>query len=190
MKKLLLISIIAIISNTCINSQSFRLGMTADFLVENKYLNYEFGPAFVLDFSFKNIPVSIQGKTRFYFSELSEENGFSAEFTYSVMAFGASINYYPIDWAIEPYIGLGVFYNINDTRILGNVHASLGGNRSLPVKIENNFSAEVIGGIKFSANTPINFIVEVTRTFNKPNHGNSQFNFDSLFLKLGLLFQI
>lgn len=190
MKKLLLISIITIISNTCINSQTFRLGMTADFLVENKYLKYEFGPALVGDYSFENIPISIQGKTRFYLSELSEENNFSAGYTYSVLSFGVSINYYPIDWAIEPYLGLGFFYNINELHMSGNISPGIGGDINLPGKLENNFSAEVTGGIKFSAKTPINFIVEVTRTSNKPNHENGQFDFDSLFLKLGLLFQI
>jgi len=202
-RKVYLVLIIIILFNTCINSQSLRLGITADFLVGNKYLNYEFGPALVLDYSFRNIPVSIQGKARFYLSELSEENNFSAGYTYTLSSVGVSINYYPIDWDIEPYIGLGIAYNFNDLQQSGNAHFLSEGTIRGPGNLENNFSTEITGGINFSANTPINFIVEVTQTFNKPSYNlgisdkdynqtiqKTNFNFNSIFLKLGLLFRI
>lgn len=171
-------------------AQSFRLGFTTDFLVSNKYLNYEFGPTLVADYSFESIPFSIQAKTRFYLSELSEENNFTAGYTYTVSGIVMNFNYCPIDWAIEPYLGFGIAYNFNDLKMSGNMHPLINGTIKGAGKIENNMSEELTVGLKLSANTPINFIVEVTRTFNKPKHGENQFNFNSLFLKLGLLFQI
>ena len=171
-------------------SQIFRLGLTADFLVDNKYLNYEFGPAIVIDYSIEEIPVSIQAKTRFYLSELSGENNFSTGYTRTVSSIVVNIIYNPINWDIEPYIGLGIAYNFNDLQISGNVHPSVDGTIHLPGDLKNSLSTEVTGGLRLSAKTPINFIVEVTQNFNKPNHGRGQFNFNSLFLKLGLLFQI
>lgn len=171
-------------------AQSFRLGFTADFLVENRYLNYEFGPAIIIDYSFESIPISIQAKTRFYLSELSGENNFSAGYTYTVSGIVMNFNYYPIDWAIEPYLGFGIAYNFNDLRMSGNMHPLINGTIAGAGKIKDNISGELTAGLKLSANTPINFIAEVSQTFNKPKHGENQFNFNSLFLKLGLLFQI
>ena len=184
--KILVISLIIIIVPIFIYPQTLRLGLTADFLVSNKYLNYEFGPTLMAEYRFQNLPIAIQGKTRFYLGELSEENNFSASYTFSNLSAGISLIYLPIQWDIEPYLGFGIFYNDYDLYQSGNSFFYLESFFNSPGDFENNFSSEITGGLKFSANTPINFIAEVTKTFNQV--GNV--NFNSVFLKLGLLFKI
>ena len=188
-----------------INAQSLKAGAAANFLIGNKYLDYQFGPSIFVDYPLKGMPLIIQGNIRFYLSELSNEENFSGGYTYKEFNVGGSINYYPIDWVIEPYIGLGVFYNFNNLSLDGILSPSYDGTTRSANNIENNFSTEITGGIKFSASTPINFIVEITQTFNKPTYAlvtwsrNSQnnlavnkkkFNFNSLMLRMGLLFRI
>ncbi len=169
-------------------------------------MNYEFGPSLKLDYTPKDLPISITGTTRFYLAELSIENNFATGISHYLTSVGVSLNYYPVVFSIEPYVGLGIFYNFNTLQRDGTASPSYNGLIRLPGTIKNNVSAEITGGIKFSANTPINFIVEVTQTFNKPSYNlevtktgviyttyptqNENFNFNSLFVKVGMLFKI
>lgn len=67
--------------------------------------------------------------------------------------------------------------------------------------VEHNFSSEITGGLILSAKTPVNLFVEVTQTFNKPDYDlilldsdynkttrKEKFNFNALFIKLGVRF--
>ena len=72
--------------------------------------------------------------------------------------------------------------------------------------IRSNISGELALRVKFSADTPINFSIEVTQAFNKPAYNRivsrtngclytrtvkrNKFDFSSLFLKIGLFFKI
>ncbi len=200
MKKLMFI-IIFLTNGIYLYSQPFRLGIRADILTGNKYLSWEGGPSLTLDYSLKDISISLQGSTRLYLAELNSSK-FSAGFTYSDLSFGFSVNYYPIHWAIEPYIGLGIFYNINNLIQSGNSSPFYNGTFIYPSDVKNNFSEEITLGIDFSANTPINFIVEITHTFNIPGKlitfdsinekiiKEGKLNFNSLFLRIGLSFTI
>ena len=87
-------------------------------------------------------------------------------------------------------MGVGVFYNVYNLKHSGNVHPSFSWVVYLPGSVEDNVTTEITAGIKFSANSTINFISEVTKTYNKANYKSGIFNFNSLFLKLGLLFEI
>ena len=183
-------------------AQDLKLGGSLDFLLANKYKNYEIGPGIMLEYSFKDIPFSIIGTARFHLSELSEESKFSFGYTYTVATVGTSIKYSPLSWAIQPYISGGIFYNFNDMKSSGNP-TLYNGYLFAQDNLKNNIAFEITGGLKLSANTPINFIVEITRTFNKPHYDvvvndpdnklsskEAKFNFDSLFLRLGLLFTL
>ena len=183
-----LISIVFFTNFIFINSQTLRLGISGDFLVGNKYLDYQIGPTFRIEYSPIDIPFSLSGSTRFYLAQLSDENKNISGETYTVFSLGVGINYIPINWDIKPFLGFGVLYNANE--IIG-------------FKNFNNFSTEMTVGLILSAKTTINFIVEVTQTFNKPNYDlimidsdgnkttkNEEFNFNSMFLKLGIRFSI
>ena len=186
-------------------SQPLRLGIKADILTGNKYLNYEVGPDIELNYFLKRLPVSINACTRFYLGELSNENDFSNGFTLTVSSLGISLNYYPLTWPIEPYVGAGVFYNLINLMSSGNpvfIDGTIGG----PSNVKNSLSEEITLGLNFSANTPINFVAEVSRTFNQPEYTlnksdsrsntysitsmKEQLDFNSLFLKLGLYFKL
>ncbi len=198
--------ILFLICSMPIYSQSSRLGINLDILTGNEYLTYEIGPSLVFDYHFANTPFAISGKTSFHLSEFSNGNNFSTGYTRTVFNVGAIINYYPISGAIEPYLGLGVFYNSNNISKSGTPSMSGPGIMLSPSNIKNNFSEEINFGINFSANSPINFVVEVSQTFNKPDYHlnitemkdvsyytvtrDETFNFNSLFLRLGLYFKI
>ena len=205
MKRSLLI-IILFTSSICLYSQSYRLGIGVNILTGNKYLNYEVGPALNLNYNLKKLPISINGNAIFSLSELSKSNNISTGYTRSVFSLGIGLNYYPIKWAIMPYLGLVTFYNINNLSQSGTPSPSSEGFIRSPGSIKNNFSAEIHGGIIFSANTSINFIVEVSKTYNRPSYNlkitdtrgekytstysNETFDFNSIFLRLGLNFEI
>ena len=184
--KSIIIFLFILIASSATYTQTIRLGLTADFLVENKYLDYEFGPSLTAEYRFQYLPISIQGKTRLYLGELSEENNFPAGFTFSNVSVGINFVYLPIRWDIDPFVGLGIYYNIYDLKVSGNRFYGPDDRINSPGKFNNNLSFEITSGLKFSANTPINFITEVTKTFN--HVGNV--NFNSLFLKIGLLFKL
>jgi hypothetical protein len=184
-----------------LNAQDFRLGFTGDFLTGNKYLNYQVGPALIADYSFEDLPISVRGSARFYLAELTSE-GFSAGYSYTDLSIGPSIEFYPFVWAIEPYLGAGMYYNSNNFTKNGNQSLLDDGTLRLVGNVKNNISLELTAGVKFSAKTPINFIVEVTQTFNQPADyiimdgysenilSQEKLNLNSLILKLGLLFRI
>lgn len=204
MKKLIIIiSILGIqffFNNSRTYAQELKLGATLDFLTGNKYIDWEVGPTLIIGYKFQKLPLSVRGVTRFYLSQINGRE-FSAGYTFTSFNIGAAVNYYPIKWAIEPYVGVGIFYNSNGVTQSGNTSPEYNGTiRAL--KIEKNFSTEITGGIKFSADSPINFIVEITQTFNNPGKlvisdfdsgqilKKEDINFNSIFLKLGLLFRI
>lgn len=198
MKKILLIFILL---SGFTYSQNFNLGFTADILAGNKNLNYQVGPALIAEYLFKDLPISVRANARFYLGELTSD-GFSADYTYSNFGIGPSIGFYPILWSIEPYIGAGVYFNSNNFTKNGNQSLLHDGTLGLVGNVENNFSFEISVGVKFSAKSPINFIVEVTQTFNHPADyiimdgysdkklSEKKLDFNSLILKLGLLFRI
>lgn len=198
MKKIFLIVIFYPI---LLNAQNFNLGFTGDFLTGNKYLKYQVGPSLIAEYSFKDLPLSARANARFYFGELTSE-GFSAGYTYTDFSIGPAIDFYPFEWAIEPYFGAGVYYNSNKFTKNGNQSLLYDGTLRLVGNVKNNISLELTAGVKFSAKTPINFIVEVTQTFNKPADyiimdgysdkilSQEKMDFNSLILKLGLLFRI
>ena len=198
--------ILILMSFISIYSQSLRLGIKTNFLTGNKYLKYEAGPALSADYFFQDLPVAVNICTRFYLAELSPENNLSTGYTLGVWGIGITTYYYPVQWAIEPYIGAGVFYNSNDLQSEGIGSANIYGSYAFAGYLHNNISGEITLGINFSADTPINFIAEVTRTFNKPGYelntlkptGSSysktvqkeKFDFNSLFLNIGLAFKL
>ncbi len=197
----LLTQLLFLMNITLTYSQDFKLSVLGDFLVGNKYLSYEFGPAVNVELLFNKIPITVNATTRFYLSELSTENLFSYSYTYTVSGIGTSLKYYPIKWTIQPYVGLGIFLNFNNISTSGN--ASFIDNKYALENVNDNISVEVISGLKLSANSPINFIVEVTRTFNKPGYDlvitdydnniiirKEKLNFNSVFIKFGLQFSL
>ncbi len=200
------IFVIILLSNVCIFPQQLKLGVKADFLTGNKYINYQLGPAVALDYSLSQVPVSVQGTVRFSLGEFSSENHFSTGQTFTVFSAGLAVNYYPVTWAIEPYLGAGLFYNSNSIQSSVTPSPDFSGNMYFPTALKNNISGELTLGIKFSANTPVNFITEITQTLNRPgyilktlNNNNGiyseikkeeKLNLNSLFLKLGLLFNL
>jgi hypothetical protein len=151
--------------------QYFRAGLSANFLMKNKNLSYQVGPSLIADYTFEKVPFTISANLRFYLAEFNDESKSFSGRSMGMTSIGASISYYPIRWAIEPYIGTGFFYNAHQIDEGPYI---------------NNFSMEVTGGLKFSANSRINFISEISQSFDKPQN----FDFNSLFLKLGLLFRI
>jgi len=205
MKKLLF-TIMFLISSICLYSQPYSLGIKANILTGNKNLNYEIGPSVSIDYRFNQVPFSITGNTIFTLSELSNKNNFSTGFSRTALSLGIRINYYPLVWVIEPYIGVGVFYNFNNINSSGTLSPSSDGFIRSPKNIKNNFSSEITVGINFSTNSSINFIFEVAKTFNKPTYdlkttdtkgvkyittfSKETFDFNSIFIKFGLYFKL
>ena len=196
MKKIILIVFI-LIGNNCINSQTVRAGTTINISLGNTNLDYQFGPALVLDYSLKDLPISFQLRTRFYITAIDSKR-LSAAYSNNLFSIGSLINYFPIVSKIEPYIGLGLFYNSNNFAQDGNAT----GESFLNYSESSNFSGEIIGGIKFFADKSFNSIIEVTRTLNNTGkvstydleHKNvikeEDISFNSIFIKAGILFKI
>lgn len=185
-----------------INAQDFKLGFTADFLTGSKYLNYQVGPTIIADYSFKYLPLSLRMNAKFYLAEVTSE-GFTADHTYTSFSIGPSINFYPITWAIEPYVGAGLYYTSNSITQNGNEYNNLTDFTLRSIgNVRNTVTFDLTAGIKFAAYTPINFIVEVSQTFNNPADyiirdgytykilSREPLKFNSLILKLGLIFRI
>lgn len=200
MKKIF-VSLLAIIFSSGLFAQSIKLGGTVDILTGGKNISYMAGPTLLFEYCFKKLPVSITGNTHFYLSELSDENKYLSNFTYTAFGLGISAKYYPIDLAIEPYIGFGITYNINNISQPGA--AQFIDNKQISLKrVSNNISEDFIFGLLFSANTPINIIMECMYKINKPNseialisYPNEEIidytlDFNSLFLRLGLVVKL
>ncbi len=200
MKRIFIFVAIIIVNNICILSQPMRIGVSGNFLIGNKYYDYQFGPSLIAEYSFEKIPISIRASTSIYFSELS--SNYLPGYDNNVFRIGALVNYFPIDWAIEPFIGLGIFYNFNSIKA-GGMPATINGSTQYIENFDNDFSLELSAGIKFSAKTPFNFIVEIAQdfsksrelitfnTFNKAITDKKEIDiFNSLFVRFGLLFQI
>jgi hypothetical protein len=90
----------------------------------------------------------------FYLAEL-ETKHFSSGYTYSDFSLAASISYFPISWAIEPYVGIGAIYDVINLSSSGHIQFNNGLYR-MPNIPKNNLAAELKGGIRFAANSPIN----------------------------------
>jgi len=201
MKTNIILILIFLSLNNFVYSQAFRLGFAGNFLTGNKYYNYQVGPSVLAEYKFDNIPLTINGSVRLLFiSELTEK--YLPGYNNNAVGFGASVNYFPFIWHIQPYIGLGLYYYSNDIKAGGNV-AEVDQHINYISNADNNFSAELTGGLKFSAQTPINFIVEVTQSFSKQADLISSDPvshiilekkkisiFNSLFVRLGILFEI
>ena len=198
MKKLVLILVFLL--SSCIYTQTIKIGVSGNFLEGNKYYNYQFGPSFSAEYSFEHIPLTITPAIRLYVSELND--AFLPGYNNNVFGIEASLNYYPINWEIEPYLGAGVYYYSNSMKP-GGMISIINGNIQHVENSNNNFSVEITGGIKFSAKSPINFIMEVTKTYSKKANlitsdfydgsiiSEKEINiFNSLFIRLGLLFNI
>src|SRR5690606_42020722 len=101
MKRIIIIVIIDILSNSFTMAQNLKLGGSADILLGGKNISYMFGPSIILEYRFQNLPFSILANTHFYLSELSDEEKYLSNFSYTTFGLGASVNYYPFSWAIE-----------------------------------------------------------------------------------------
>jgi hypothetical protein len=182
-------------------SQSFRLGAAGNLLAGNKYYNYSAGPSLLAEYGFKKVPLTINASVRF--SLISEMNDkYLPGYSNNSIGIGASINYLPFSWKIQPYLGLGVYYYSNDISQGGNA-AFVDGYVNYLRNEESNVSAEFTGGIKLSADTPINFLIEITQTISKSAELISadpvdlkiikKTNiavFNSLLIRFGILFKI
>lgn len=203
MKKTILILILL---SSLSFSQTSGIGFTADFLTSNQNLSYQVGPSLMYDYSISSIPVTLRGSIRYYLGEVTPGK-YSIGYTYTNFSVGASLNYYPIKYDIEPYLGAGIYYTSNGFIGEGNRNGPYsegdGLTSHLIGNVNNNAVFELTLGLKFAANTSINFITEVTQTFNHPADvivfndtpywhevSRSSLNFNSLILKLGLLFQL
>jgi len=199
MKKILFVAIL-LLGNINLLPQSIRIGFSGNFLVSNKYYNYQFGPSLIAEYSFEKIPISIKATTGIYFSELNNE--YLPGYVNYPFNFGFSINYFPINWAIEPYVGIGAFYYSNSLKA-GGMPKIINNTVKHLDNTDNNFSLEITGGIKFSAKTPVNFIVEVSQDFSNSRDlvttdlktqtiiERKKINiFNSMIVRIGLLFQI
>jgi hypothetical protein len=191
MKKIFFL-ILIIISSISIFPQYYRIGGVLNILVKNKNYDYQMGPSFVVDYTFEKIPISIAAITRMQIGGFSGQSEYYPGKNIIVYSFGATVNYYPIKWVVEPYIGAALFYNANQLGE-GPTYA-------------NNISPEFTIGLKFSAMSNVNFICEITKTINKPEHevevyspvtyqktGEKRaivYDLDSLFLRLGLMFRL
>ena len=182
-----------LVANTIIYCQDIRLGGGIDILLSNKYLDYEYGLNLFLKYPFHNVPLSIQGGIRFSIST-------AGSYSRTNFNFGISTHYYPVDWDISPYIGLGAYYNSNNISLEG-MPGYLDYRGVTLKRVENNISGELISGVKFSTDSPTNFYIELDYTINKPEYTlvyidtgeeakKDKFNFNSLFLRLGLHFRL
>jgi len=198
MRSLLLIILTTII-NISIYSQ-FRLGVGGSILTGNKYYSYQVGPSIIAEYSLREIPISLSSSIGVHISELSKD--YLPGYNNTVFNLCASINYYPITWVIKPYLGLGVIYNSNSFET-GGMPAVHEGNIVSLTNVDNNISAELKGGFKFSADSPINFYIEVAQTFSNSAYlvtydvindniikKTEVSIFNSFFTKLGILFKI
>ncbi len=187
--------------------QTSSIGFTGDFLTGNENLSYQAGPSLIFEYPVTKLPIAVRGNIKFYLGEVTPGK-YSIGYTYTNFSAGASLNYYPINYAIEPYLGVGIYYTSNGFIGEGNKSGSTssegaGMTYHLIENVNNSATYELTLGIKFAASTAINFITEVTQTFNHPADvivfyddphwhevSRSPLNFNSLILKLGLLFQI
>jgi len=200
MKRIIFVFIIFIPYYT--SSQSFKLAGSLDLMLGNENLSIEIGPAINLEYLLDAIPISINGCVRLHYSELNDNTfKFSYGYSYTIYSIGTIIKYYPIRWDIEPYIGCGLFYNFNNSNASEMPSfISIGYFKGSKI-VEQNFSSEITGGVVLTAKTPVNFFIEVTQTFNKPDYDlilsdsdlnktvtKEQLNFNSLFIKLGVRF--
>ena len=201
MKKFSLVIIIILSQSAFLFAQTIKVGGSADILIGCKNLNYMFGPNIMIEYIFADKPFSFLGLTNFYISELSGENKYLQNFSYNTFSIGTAIHYYPISWAIEPYSGFSLMYHINNISQPGNAHFIDGKQISLR-KVYNNITADFSIGVLFSANTPINFVVEISYKLNQPKTEialisdpvsemiTNYLNFNLIFVRIGLITKI
>lgn len=198
----LFVLLIFVMNFEYISPQSFKLAGSLDFMLGNKDLAIEVGPAINMEYLFESLPISINGGARIHYSVLNNNTfKFSWGYSYTIYSIVSSIKYYPFSWDIEPYIAFGLSYNfINKNNSSGHPYFNNGYIVGQNI-VEHNFSSEITGGLILSAKTPVNLFVEVTQTFNKPDYDlfiidyynnkttkKDKFNFNSLFIKLGVRF--
>ena len=186
-----LICIIVIISSPICHSQYFRLGGGINFLMQSDYFNYQIGPSIICDYTFDKIPCSVALNIRGCLGEFDFGKHHLGKY-YTMLSYGTCFNYYPVKWVIEPYIGVGAFFNSHSiSEGIGNM---------------NNFSGECTLGFKLSAKTANNFFLEITKSYSKPSHeyevydpitfkstyktANKEYNFNSLYIKVGVMFKL
>ncbi len=204
MKKIIL-SIVLLSSLTF--SQSSSIGFTGDFLTGNENLSYQVGPTLIYEFPLAKLPLAIRGNLKFHLGEVTPGK-YSVGYTYTNFSAGVSINYFPIQYAVQPYLGAGIYYTSNGFIAEGNKSGNTGSEGAgltyhLIENVNNSATYELTFGIKFAASSAINFITEITQAYNHPGDvvvyyddpywhevSRSQLSFNSLIIKLGLLFQI
>ena len=186
-----LIIIIVVLSSTVSNSQYFRMGGGINFLMQSEYFTYQIGPSIICDYTFKKIPCSVSLNIRGCMGEFDSGKHRLGKF-YTILSYGSCFNYYPVKWVIEPYIGLGAFFNsLSISEGVGNM---------------NNFSGECTLGFKLSAKTKNNFFIEVTKSYSRPSYeyevydpvtfkntnvtSTKEYNFNSLNIKVGVMFKL
>lgn len=199
--KMFLVTALILMSFVEIKPQNFKLGGSFDLMLGNENLSVEIGPAINIEYLFDALPISINGCARIHLTELNDEkHKFSSASGYTIYSIGAIIKYYPFIWDIEPYIGYGLYYNFYKVKGSEMQHF-VNGFLTSPVIDKNNFSSEITVGLTLTAKTPVNLIVEVTQSFNKPDYDlilldsdynkttrKEEFNFNALFIKLGVRF--
>ena len=202
MKKFL-VSVIIFLSFAEIKPQNFKIGGSFNFMLGNKNLAYELGPAINIEYLFDDLPISINGCARFRLSALNNDTyQFSWSNDYTIYSLGTIIKYYPYKWDIEPYIAYGLFYNSFNSNSSG--HPTFINGFIISPKIDkNNLSSEITAGLILTAKTPVNIVFEVTQSFNKLDYDlimldsdynkktlKEEFNFNALFIKLGVRFSL
>jgi hypothetical protein len=180
-KKLLIINLLCL--NFTTFAQTYSLGGSLDFSLENEISDLRAGPNLMFLYSFEDLPISLRFDSHYYLNEIGYE--------YSNFNFGSEVLFSPISCVIEPYVGVGLRYNINEI-------SSEGLDPNPPKNIRNNFSGEFISGINFSANSPINFIMEIYYTTHNPKFNyeydskivRKRLKLNVVFLRAGIMFRL
>jgi hypothetical protein len=184
-------------------SQTLKLGIAGNIMISNKYLDYQLGPSVLAEYFFDNIPLSLKSELRYSLSDVSDYKSLSYNYSLNTFSFGVSANYYPIEWAIEPYVGFGLFFESNNLSKEGNPFTYEDGTLRYLDSDDNSFAPEAKLGIRFSAKSKLNFFIEMTKTFSGTVHyqiydaaakmllNQEDINLNnSLSVRLGLIFSI
>ena len=180
-----------------ISAQNFRASITADFAISSEQTTYQFGPSLMLEYDFDKIPIVIRTDANFSIAEIKGVEYFSSA-PYNHSEYGISVLYKPIDWPIEPYLGVSALYNWNSVRQVGNWSYYSGNNHGYLIKMHDNISFGFIAGLVLSANTPVNVILELMQIINQPKYDIAindvpearRFNFNSVIIRAGVRFKL
>jgi hypothetical protein len=163
--KILLTSVLTFFMLSCVYAQNLKLGVAGNIMTSNKYLDYQFGPSIMAEYMLNQVPVSIKGELRFTLADAGNFKPLSNDYILNKFSFGVSANYFPINWDIQPYVGLGIFYAANDLQSEGNSQPLEGRRYAYLESDKGNIESEIKVGARFSAKSRLNIFVEMTKTF-------------------------